>query len=200
MLSSISPLGERARNQRWSVTVGAYVAGSGAAGAVLGALLGLAGSLAAAVSGASTATALAALGTIGAAGLLADRRVLGLRVPSSSRQVDEDWLARYRGWVYGAGYGVQLGLGFTTIVAGSITYLAFACALLTGSVAGGAVIGGAFGLLRALPIFMTARVRDWGALRRRLARIERSFGAAQRVTATTHALAVTAAFGWAVAR
>ena len=32
------------------------------------------------------------------------------------RQVNEDWMARYRGWAYGAGFGLQLGLGVVTIV------------------------------------------------------------------------------------
>ena len=39
------------------------------------------------------------------AGLLLDRRVGGLRLPTWHRQVDERWLARYRGWVYGLGFG-----------------------------------------------------------------------------------------------
>ena len=32
------------------------------------------------------------------------------------RQVNEDWIGRYRGWVYGAGFGAQLGLGFAVFV------------------------------------------------------------------------------------
>ena len=37
-------------------------------------------------------------------------------VPGPRRQVDERWLDRYRGWVYGVGYGSQLGLGIVTVV------------------------------------------------------------------------------------
>src|SRR5204863_3591983 len=81
------------------------------------------------------------------AGVVLDAGVAGSRLPSPTRQVDETWLGRYRGWVYGAGFGLQLGAAFTTIVAGSITYVAFAGALLAGSAAGGALIGGVFGLV-----------------------------------------------------
>ncbi|HEV7196178.1 MAG TPA: hypothetical protein VGN19_09570, partial [Pedococcus sp.] len=45
MLSSISPLGERARNSRWWVTTTAYLVGSLAGGLALGGLAGLVGRL-----------------------------------------------------------------------------------------------------------------------------------------------------------
>jgi hypothetical protein len=35
----------------------------------------------------------------------------GSGCPSWQRQVDERWLTTYRGWVYGAGFGFQLGAG-----------------------------------------------------------------------------------------
>lgn len=50
----------------------------------------------------------------GLAGLALDLGLGALRLPGPARQVDEDWLARYRGWVYGAGFGTQLGLGVVT--------------------------------------------------------------------------------------
>ena len=43
MLTSINPLGERARNQSFAITATAYVVGSTLAGALLGALLGAIG-------------------------------------------------------------------------------------------------------------------------------------------------------------
>ena len=79
----------------------------------------------------------------------------------------------YRGWVYGIGYGAQLGLGFTTIVTASITWVALACAAATGSVAAGMVVGATFGLARALPVLATARAHDPSTLRARLARLDR---------------------------
>jgi hypothetical protein len=42
-------------------------------------------------------------------------------VPGPRRQVDDRWRDQYRGWVYGLGYGVQLGVGVTTIVSSAAT-------------------------------------------------------------------------------
>ena len=33
------------------------------------------------------------------------------------------WLGRYRSWVYGLGFGVQLGAGVTTVVVSSAVYV-----------------------------------------------------------------------------
>src|SRR5688500_1406974 len=141
MLTSISPLGERARGNRWGLTVAAYVVASVLGGLTIGAVLGGAG------------TALPSLPIV-AAIVCAVAAVADLtqRLPTMRRQVDEDWLTRYRGWVYGAGFGFQLGLGVVTIVTSAATYAALALCLLSGSVATGAAIGGCFGLVRALPI------------------------------------------------
>ena len=105
-------------------------------------------------------------------GLLLDSGRLGWRVPGPRRQVEETWLTTYRGWVYGAGFGVQLGLGFTTIVTASATWVAFGCALLSGSVAGGLLIGAVYGLVRALPVLMTARTREPRALHALMRRVD----------------------------
>jgi len=181
MLSSITPLGERGRGSRWAVTATAYLLGSVLGGASLGLLLGAAGDLLAGVAnalggsavapGGSVALALAALVCLIAAA--SDLRLGGWSLPSWQRQVDEDWLARYRGWVYGLGYGVQLGLGVVTIVTSAATYAVFAFALLAGSWPVGPVLGSVFGLVRALPVLGLARLRDFAQLRALLARVER---------------------------
>lgn len=190
MLSSISPLGERARNQRWWITVAAYATGSTLGGVALGTALGTAGRpLAARLDRA----ALLVVAAVAIVGVLADRGAFGLHVPGPRRQVDEDWLARYRGWVYGAGFGIQLGVGFATIVSTSLTWVAFTCAALSGSPATGALIGGTFGLARALPILATARVQTWAELRVVLARITGSLATIQRVTTFAHIGAIVAA-------
>ena len=107
MLASIHPLGERARDRSWGVTVGAYLLGSTLAAALLGAALGGIGDALPLTPGATAAGVLAA----GALALAAD---LGaFRLPTIHRQVDKDWLDRYRGWVVGVGFGFQLGLGGT---------------------------------------------------------------------------------------
>ncbi len=168
MLASIHPLGERARDRRWSVTVSAYVLGSTVAAALLGTALGAVGGLLP-LTPSVTAVLVVALC---AAALAFDLRVGGLRLPTVHRQVDKDWLDRYRGWVVGLGFGFQLGLGVVTIVTTAAVYLTLALALLTGSVAGGAAVGATFGLVRALVILAVANVRRPDQLRTALRRMQ----------------------------
>ncbi len=167
MLASINPLGERGRNQHYPVTVAAFIATSTFAGALLGAALGLLG-----VRFAHERPALVVIALLALTGLLLDSGRVGWRVPGPRRQVEEHWLTTYRGWVYGAGFGVQLGLGFTTIVTASATWVAFACALLSGSVPGGLLIGAVYGLVRALPVLLTARTREPRALHALMRRVD----------------------------
>ena len=157
MLTSITPLGERGRGNRYAVTAAAYVVGSVLGGAVTGLVLGTAGLGVAAVLPAPARLSLAALACALAAtaDLLAGR---GRRLPGGSRQVDEDWLTRYRGWVYGAGFGFQLGLGVVTIVTSAATYALLALAVLSGGPLPGLLLGLAFGLVRALPLLALRRV------------------------------------------
>src|SRR3954451_19599040 len=168
MLSSITPLGERGRNNRFAVAASFFVAGSLLGGAVTGAAVGGAGRL---VPRQPTVDALVivALALVGAA---FDARVGGLRLPTITRQVDENWLHRYRGWVYGFGFGVQLGTGLATIVSSAAVYLMIVAALLTRSVVLGATIGVVFGLVRGASILLARRVHTPDELRtfhRRLA-------------------------------
>src|SRR4051794_41008151 len=125
MLASIHPLGERARNRRWGVTVSAYLAASTVAAAALGGVLGALGAVLPLPAGGSVGLALLVIGLCAAA-LAFDVSLGGLRLPTVHRQVDKDWLDRYRGWVVGAGFGLQLGLGVVTIVTTSAVYLTFA--------------------------------------------------------------------------
>lgn len=178
MLSSITPLGERGRQQRWSVTAGAYVAGSALGGAALGLGLGAAGALLLDRVGSARALALGLVGALAFVGLaidLAAARFRAVALPGPHRQVNEHWLDDYRGWVYGAGFGAQLGTGIVTIVTGSITYVVWLCALLSGSAIGGLVVGVVFGTVRALPIVFVRRVHDPATLRRFMGRLQQGF-------------------------
>jgi hypothetical protein len=183
MLTSISPLGERARGNRWTTTVTAYVVASVLGGLTTGGLLGLAG--------ASLDVSPLVAAAVCAVAALAD----GLRrLPTIRRQVDEDWLTRYRGWVYGLGYGYQLGLGFVTIVTSAATYAVLALCLLSGSVGAGLAIGGCFGLVRALPILALRRADTPDRLRAVAARLEvLAAGAGRATTVVLAAAAVTLA-------
>lgn len=151
MLASITPLGERARGAVWWRTVAAYTVASTLGAAGWGAVLGALGAVARPRP--AVAAALVAVAALAAA--LAD---LTGRVPTLRRQVDERWLVTYRDWVYGAGFGVQLGLGVVTIVTSASLYLAWLVELLSGSALRGLAVGCAFGLARALPLLGVAGV------------------------------------------
>lgn len=191
MLSSIHPFGERSRNSRWSLTVGAYLVASAVGGSATGAIAGGVGELTLSWLGAPTALVI-----LGAAALVAtaiDGHVVRLRPPGPRRQVNERWLMAYRGWVYGLGFGFQLGLGVATIVTTMTLWLAWLAALLTGSWVYGTVIGATFGTVRALAILAGAGVDDPAALRRLHRRIARHAPGVRHMTTMTAGLtAVTA--------
>ncbi len=165
MLSSISPLGERARNSRWWVTTTAYLLGSLVGGLALGGLAGLVGQVVP-TSVRTSRWSLAVLAVLFLVGLVLDLRGAP-SVPSWRRQVDEQWLTAYRGWVYGLGFGAQLGFGLVTIITSTTTYAVVLLAALSGQVGAGLAIGGTFGLVRALPsLLMVARPGPEPAARR----------------------------------
>ncbi len=192
MLSSITPLGERGRASRWPVTATAHLLGSALAGTVLGALLGAVGLLLPLERPAVATGALVLLAVLAVLAVPVEAGRLP-QLPTWHRQVDEDWLHRYRGWVYGFGYGAQLGVGVVTIVTSPLLYAALVLAVLTGTPTAGAVVGLAFGAARALPVLAMRRVTTpdrLGAVHRRL----ESLAPAGRSTAagTLGAVAVAA--------
>ena len=156
MLASITPLGERGRQATWAVTITAFLIGSTAAGAAAGALAGGAGALLLPASFTSHAR-LAVLA--GAAVLAVVLDAVASRVPGPRRQVDERWLDSYRGWVYGVGFGAQLGLGVTTVVTSAALYVALLAAVLSADPASGVAVLGVFGLVRGMSPLLAARVR-----------------------------------------
>ena len=179
MLTSITPLGERGRGNRYAVTLTAYVLGCLLGGATTGVVLGALGSLLPALP----VLVLAATACLAAA--LADARGW---LPVGRRQVDEDWLTRYRGWVYGLGFGYQLGLGVVTIVTSAATLAVLALALLTQSVLGGLLVGLVFGGARAVPALLLGRASSHGELRVLAASLEHRAPLAARTTTAALAL------------
>jgi MFS family permease len=193
MLASISPVGEAARGQRWSVTATAYLVASAVGGATTGALAGALGWALFALAGRPpTAVLVAALAVLAAAAVLTDRGVLPLRLPSWHRQVDETWLTRYRGWVYGAGFGFQLGAGVFTRIPSAAFHLVVLAAAATGSVTTGALVGLTFGTVRALPLLLAGRHRDPAQLNAFHRRMDAAAPVADRVTSAVVAVAAAA--------
>ena len=129
MLSTITPMAERSRGRRWGLTATWFVLG-----AVLGgATLGLLAVLGAVVVGAVGLSSTVALGVAAVLALVAAGMDLGIgtEMPHHRRQVDEVWLDQYRSWVYGLGFGWQIGSGLSTYIMTAAVYLTF-CASAAG--------------------------------------------------------------------
>ena len=194
MLSSITPLGERGRRNRWSLTAAAYVGASALAGALGGAAMGAVGWALRHLASPPPAVDAGVLAVVGLAAVATDTWA-GRNLPTVHRQVNEDWMQRYRGVVYGVGYGFQLGLGVVTIVTSATVYAAAALALLVATPGEAALVGLAFGSARALPLLAERRIRTPEALRRSQARLHRHGVLARRLAAAGTAAAGLAGVG-----
>ncbi len=186
MLTSITPLGERGRNRKWSTTVTAYIFGSVIGGAATGLASGALGNLvpASVRPGGWLLAALVVVLLIAVA--LNEFGRLNLPLFPAKRQVSEDWLDEYRGWVVGVGFGFQLGTGFATVVTTAAIPVTFLMAFMTHSWAQGLLIGIVFGIARSLPIFVTRHVIDAD----RLAALHRGYDTnARRARLTAGSLA-----------
>jgi hypothetical protein len=189
VLASITPLGERGRRSHWAVTVAAFALGATLAGAVAGALLGALGTLLPGGADGHVRTAVIAVALIAALVLDVSRTA----VPGPRRQVDERWLDRYRGWIYGLGYGSQLGLGIVTVITSAATYVVLLAAFVSGRPAIGAAIMGLYGALRGLTPLLAAGVRTPQQLVGLHARLRGAEPATARAAAAV--LAVAGALG-----
>ena len=193
MLSSIHPLGERGKGNRFGLTATAFVIGATIGGAALGTVAAGAGRLAGAVVPHPVALVLVGLVALGAAGFERNGRPL----PSIPRQVDENWLNEYRGWVYGAGFGFQLGAGVLTFITSAAVYVTVVAAVLVGSTAAAIGIGVAFGVTRGLTLLPARSITTPQALvsfHRRLARSAASVRVASASVLLVSAVIAGAAF------
>ena len=178
MLTSISPLGEQARGNRWSLTVLWLGLGAVGGGAAVGAALGATGQAgAAALDSRIRLFMLAGACAVAAAWDLSGRRLPG------RRQVNEDWLVAYRSWVYGAGFGLQLGAAVATVVNTALVPLFMLAALLAGKVTAGLAIGAAFGAARGVSLVLGRQVRTPDDLRQLHRRLDRHADRVRRLGA-----------------
>lgn len=163
MLSTITPVGERARGHRYGATCAWFVVGATAGGLALGALsAGLAALVGVAGASAVRVGVVALVATLVA--MVSDTGMAGARVPVHSRQVNERWLDAYRPWVYGAGFGFQIGCGLATFITTTAVYLTVVLAALTASPVAALAVGTAFGVVRGLAVTLTRHVRTPEAL------------------------------------
>ena len=88
----------------------------------------------------------------------------GCGFPVHHRQVNERWLDQYRPWVYGAGFGWQIGTGLATYITTAAVYLMVVLGALTGRPAAALAVGTGFGLVRGLAVLLTRNLTDPAAL------------------------------------
>lgn len=197
MISSINPLSERSRGNRYWLTALWFIAGSVLGGVLLGSASGVLAFAARPLADQpSAALAVAALACLVA--LAADRRLGGFQLPLHPRQVNELWLTRYRRWLYAAGFGLQIGVGFATYIMTAATYLVVVLAALTGSPALAVAAGAVFGLVRGLAVLLSARSRTAPALRQLHLRLSALEPASMRTALAAEAL-VAGVLGYAAA-
>ncbi len=197
MLSTVTPLAEAGRGRRWGVTAAWFVVGAVIGGLTLGAVMaGLA-----ALVGALGLSITVVLGIATVAALVcaaSDLDPFGLHIPFHGRQVNERWLDQYRAWVYGAGFGWQIGCGLATYITTAGMYLTILLAALTGRPLVALGIGAGFGLIRGLAIFAGRHITDTD----HLLAVHRHFGALRRpvrlaTIGVLLAVGVVAATAWA---
>ncbi len=163
MLSQLTPVGEASRGYRYRTTAAWFVVGALAGGATLGALIAVLAATAAAI-GISATVALAATAAFAVAAAGVDAGIFGVAPPFFRRQVNEDWLGRYRAWLYGSGFGWQIGAGLTTYIMTAAVFLTVALGALGSGPAAGLALGVLFGLVRGLAVLLTAGKRSTNEL------------------------------------
>jgi hypothetical protein len=153
MLSAMNPLSERGRGRSFRVSASWFVVGAALGGLTLGIGGGLL-ALAVGAVGISTGTVLTVAVAAALVAVASDARLLGFRLPHHTRQVNEDWLDWYRAWVYGIGFGWQIGVGFATYIMTAALYLMVVLAALTGAPWVAVACGALFGLVRGLAVLL----------------------------------------------
>ena len=112
----------------------------------------------------TAATALGLVAGLAIVGAAVDAGVLGVSPPFFLRQVNEDWLGRYRAWVYGSGFGWQVGAGVTTYIMTAAVFLTIAMGALTAGPIAALSLGILFGLVRGLAVLLTSRLHTTAQL------------------------------------
>ena len=181
MLSTITPFGERSRGHRYTTTAAWYVAGATVGGATLGAFGGRDGRRRGGLRPRRPPGWIAAVVALAAATTAAiDAGVFGDVIPIWRRQVDDRWLVRYRNWVYGSGFGWQIGVGVATYIMTAAVFLVVVLAAVTADPLVAFAICVLFGFARGLTVLLPARAESPARLRALHRRFDRA-GPAVRV-------------------
>jgi hypothetical protein len=194
MLASITPLSESGRGHRYRATAWWFVTGSTIGGATLGGVIALATVAVDVFSLTSREVLVVALGA-SALALASDADLSGFHLPVHHRQVNERWLDRFRPWVYGAGFGWQIGSGLATYIMTAGVYLLIVLAALTTKPWLALGFGALFGLVRGLAVFLGRSITSTERLRAFHARLYGAGATVRRLMVTVEAL-VALIFAW----
>lgn len=196
MLSSMTPVTERARGHRYWLTASWYLLGALVGGASIGAVLALLASGVGLVGPGDTLI-LSVLAVVALLTAMSDLRV-GPDLPIHRRQVDEEWFSRYRRWVYASGFGWQIGTGLFTYITTACLYLIVVVAALSADPLFAFAIGVGFGTLRGLAVLIGVPLRDFSTVARLHERLDR-WAEPSRVLTGLVQLALAASVGFLVA-
>ncbi len=190
MLSSITPISERAKSHRYYATCAWFVVGAVVGGVTLGLLSAALAAVVSAMSVASgTAIALAAAALVVAA--VSDAPG-GPHLPFHRRQVNEDWLDEYRPWLYASGFGWQIGVGLATFIMTAGVYALIVLGALTGRPAQAIALGALFGLVRGLAVLLSRNVRTPAQLLALHRRFDRAAAPVRDAVVVVYALGAVA--------
>jgi MFS family permease len=164
MLSSLTPLAERGRGHRYRTTVAWFIVGGFIGGCALGATAGLL-AIGVRVLGPSNGAVLAVAALMAAIAFASDLELFGFRLPIHHRQVNERWLDQFRAWVYGVGFGFQIGMGLATYIMTAALYLLLVLSALSQSVVVAVALGATFGLVRGLAVLLGRAITNTESLR-----------------------------------
>jgi hypothetical protein len=157
MVETIAPVVHGGRNRKYWTALALHVLGATASGALFGGALALLGGLLGAPWGSGVLITVAAV-----SGLYAARELFGapIPLPDLDKQVPDWWRTFYSHNVAALLYGLGLGVGFFTFLTFG-TYAAVAAgALVSGDALTGAVLMGAFGLVRSAAVAVGAFPQD----------------------------------------
>ena len=201
MLSTITPIGERGRGRRYGVTASWFIAGAALGGLCLGMCIAMLaagiGALHLSIMTRATASAMCCL--LAAA---FDAGMGGIALPVHHRQVNERWLDQFRPWVYGMGFGWQIGTGLATYIMTAAVYLPIALAALTTSPVVALTVGVVFGSVRGLAVLLGRGITGPDSLRafhRRFAALGPAIRRAVVVVEIVAAVAIAASAWWPAA-
>lgn len=190
MLSSITPMTEAGRGNRFGTTAAWFTVGGVIGGLSLGAIAAGAAAGVAALDLTDTTRygIAAALAVVTAA---VDLGVLGIELPIFKRQVNDAWLRTYRSWAYGAGFGWQIGFGVATYIMTAGVFLTIGLAVLTASPLAAVAIGATFGLVRGSAVLIGRSATTPAALGRVHQRLDDAAPAARAAAAGIQVLAAS---------